>query len=262
MDALTATVAWLLDPAHWSGTDGIPIRLWEHVWISALSVLTAAVIALPIGAFIGHTGRAASLAINLANIGRAVPSYAILVIVLPISLRLAPDLGYPPAWGLSEIPTFTAMTLLAIPPILVGTYAGLREVDRDLVEAARGMGMRERQILSRLEVPLALPVILGGVRTAAVQVVATATLGAVVAYGGLGRYLIDGIARNETDRLFAGVVLVAALALAVEGGFALIQRAITSPGLRASTGSGPAAGPRPYRQLAEVPRGGGEVGTA
>jgi len=262
MDGLTETVAWLVDPAHWSGTDGIPIRLWEHVWISAASVLTAAVIGLPIGAFIGHTGRAAALAINIANVGRAVPSYAILVIVLPISLRLAPTFGYDPGLGLSEIPTFTAMTLLAIPPILVGTYAGLREVDRDLVEAARGMGMRERQILSRLEVPLALPVILGGVRTAAVQVVATATLGAVVAYGGLGRYLIDGIARNETDRLFAGVVLVAALALAVEGGFALIQRAITSPGLRASTGSGPAAGPRPYRQLAEVPRGGGEVGTA
>jgi len=126
VDALTETIAWLVDPAHWSGTDGIPIRMWEHVWISALSVITAAAVALPIGAFIGHTGRAATLAINLSNIGRAVPSYAILVIVLPISLRLAPELGYDPGLGLSEIPTFTAMTLLAIPPILVGTYAGLR----------------------------------------------------------------------------------------------------------------------------------------
>ena len=255
MDAVSTTVAWLLDPSHWSGTDGIPIRLWEHIWISAASVLTAAAIALPIGAFIGHTGRAATLAINLANIGRAVPSYAILVIVLPVSLRLAPELGYDPSLGLSEIPTFTAMTLLAIPPILVGTYAGLREVDRDLVEAARGMGMRERQILGRIEFPLAAPVILGGVRTAAVQVVATATLGAVVAYGGLGRYLIDGIARNEMDRLFAGVVLVAGLALAVEGAFALLQRALRSPGLDGESG----AGPRPYRQLAEAPRGGTEV---
>lgn len=244
MDALTETVAWLADPAHWSGTDGIPIRMWEHIWISALSVITAAAIALPVGAFIGHTGRAASLAINLANIGRAVPSYAILVIVLPISLRLAPELGYDPGLGLSEIPTFTAMTLLAIPPILVGTYAGLREVDRDLVEAARGMGMRERQILTRVELPLALAVILGGVRTAAVQVVATATLGAVVAYGGLGRYLIDGIARNETDRLFAGVVLVAGLALIVEAVFALGQRAITPRGLRAEPGSGPRSEPQ------------------
>ncbi len=251
MDALTATLAWLLDPAHWAGTDGIPIRMWEHISISAVSVLAAAAIALPVGAFIGHTGRAASLAINLANIGRAVPSYAILVIVLPISLRLAPELGYDPSLGLSEIPTFTAMTALAIPPILVGTYAGLREVDRDLVEAARAMGMRERQVLLGIEVPLALPVILGGIRTAAVQVVATATLGAVVAYGGLGRYIIDGIARNEHDRLFAGVVLVAALALVVEGAFALLQRAMTSPG----PGSGASVDRRPYRQAAEPSRG-------
>lgn len=250
MDALTATIAWLLDPAHWSGADGIPIRLWEHISISGASVLAAAAIALPIGAFIGHTGRAASLAINVANIGRAVPSYAILVIVLPISLRLASDIGYDPGLGLSVIPTFTAMVALAIPPILVGTYAGLREVDRDIVEAGRGMGMRERQILMRLEIPLALPVIFGGIRTAAVQVVATATLGAIVSYGGLGRYLIDGIARNETDRLFAGVVLVAGLALVVEAAFALLQRWLRSPGLDSSA-SGPV---RPYRELAEVPR--------
>ena len=233
MDPLSATIAWLVDPAHWSGGDGIPIRLWEHVLISAVSVLAAAAVALPVGAFIGHTGRGVAIAINLANIGRAVPSYAILVIVLPISLRLAPELGYDPGLGLSEIPTFTAMTALAIPPILVSTYAGLREVDRDIVEAARGMGMREGQILGRIEIPLALPIILGGIRTAAVQVVATATLGAVVAYGGLGRYLIDGIARNENDRLFAGVVLVAGLALIVEGGFALLQRGVRSRSLSA-----------------------------
>jgi osmoprotectant transport system permease protein len=223
---LSDTLAWLADPAHWQGTDGIPTRLVEHTWICAAAVIVAALVALPIGAFIGHTGRAASIAINAANIGRAIPSYAVLVIVLPISLRFNPDLG------LDVIPTFTAMTVLAIPPILVNTYAGLREVDRDLVESARGMGMRERQILTQVELPIALPLVVGGIRTAAVQVVATATLGAVVAYGGLGRYIIDGIARNESDRLFAGVVLVAGLALATEGAFALVQRALTSPGLR------------------------------
>jgi osmoprotectant transport system permease protein len=223
---LSDTLAWLADPAHWQGTDGIPTRLVEHTWICAAAVIVAALGALPIGAFIGHTGRAASIAINAANIGRAIPSYAVLVIVLPISLRFNPDLG------LDVIPTFTAMTVLAIPPILVNTYAGLREVDRDLVESARGMGMRERQILTQVELPIALPLVVGGIRTAAVQVVATATLGAVVAYGGLGRYIIDGIARNESDRLFAGVVLVAGLALATEGAFALVQRALTSPGLR------------------------------
>jgi osmoprotectant transport system permease protein len=223
---MVETLAWLADPARWQGADGIPTRLFEHVWISAAAVAVAIAIALPLGAFIGHTGRGAALAINVANVGRAIPSYAVLVIVLPISLRLNPDLG------LDVIPTFTAMTLLAIPPILVNAYAGIREVDRDLVESARGMGMREREILTGVELPIALPVVVGGIRTAAVQVVATATLGAVVAYGGLGRYIIDGIARNESDRLFAGVVLVAGLALLTEGVLAFLQRALTSPGLR------------------------------
>jgi osmoprotectant transport system permease protein len=223
---MAETLAWLADPARWQGVDGIPTRLVEHVSISAAAVALAIAIALPLGAYIGHTGRGAAIAINVANIGRAIPSYAVLVIVLPISLRLNPELG------LDIIPTFTAMTLLAIPPILVNAYAGIREVDRDLVESARGMGMRARQILTGVELPLALPVVVGGIRTAAVQVVATATLGAVVAYGGLGRYIIDGIARNEYDRLFGGVVLVAGLALLTEGAFALLQRALISPGLR------------------------------
>jgi osmoprotectant transport system permease protein len=225
MDTIVATLAWLADPTHWQGGDGIPTRFLEHLAISIPSVVAAAAIAFPIGAFIGHTGRFAALAVNAANLGRAIPSYAVLVIVLPISLRLNPDIG------LDVIPTFTAMLVLAIPPILVGTYTGLRGVDRDLVESARAMGMRERQVLSRVELPVALPVILGGFRTAAVQVVATATLGAVVAYGGLGRYIIDGIARNENDRLFAGVVLVALLAIATEGLLAVVQRLAASPGL-------------------------------
>jgi osmoprotectant transport system permease protein len=223
---MAETLAWLADPVHWQGTDGIPTRLVEHVWISAAAVVVALAVALPLGAYIGHTGRGAAIAINVANVGRAIPSYAVLVIVLPISLRLNPELG------LDVIPTFTAMTLLAIPPILVNAYAGIREVDRDLVEAARGMGMREGEILTGVELPVALPVVVGGIRTAATQVVATATLGAVVAYGGFGRYIIDGIARNEYDRLFGGVVLVAGLALLTEGAFALLQRALTSPGLR------------------------------
>jgi len=232
LDTLTATIAWLLDPVHWAGGDGIPTRIAEHLAISVASLLAAAAVALPVGAFIGHTGRGGTLAVNIANLGRAVPSYAVLVIVLPPALQLAPVLGYAPSFGLSEIPTFTAMFLLAIPPILVNTYAGLRGVDRDLVESARGMGLREGQILARLEVPLSIGVIVGGIRTAAVQVVATATLGAVVAYGGLGRYIIDGIARHENDRLFAGVVLVAGLALVTEGGLALVQRLATPRGLR------------------------------
>lgn len=223
-------VAWLLDPSHWQGADGIPTRIAEHLAISIPSVLVAAAIALPVGIAIGHTGRGATLAVNLANIGRAVPSYAVMVIVLPISIRWNPNLG------LDVVPTAVAMVLLAIPPILVTAYAGIRSVDPEIVEAARAMGMREGQIVRRLELPLALPIIVGGIRTATVQVVATATLGAIIAYGGLGRYLIDGIARNDDGRLFAGVILVAGLALGVEAGLALLQRLVTPAGVRRAAG--------------------------
>ncbi len=226
MDLLAATIAWLTTAARWQGPDGIPTRMLEHLEIAVPSVLAAALVALPVGAWIGHTGRYAAAAINVANLGRAIPSYAVLAIILPISLRLSPDLG------LSVIPTFTAMWLLAIPPILIGTFAGIRAVDRDLVEAARGLGLTEVQVLREVELPLALPVVAGGLRTAAVQVIATATLGAVVAYGGLGRYIIDGIARNEDDRLMAGVVLVAGMAITAELAFALLQRALVPRGLR------------------------------
>lgn len=226
MSTIEATISWLSDPVHWTGPDGIPVRLAEHLAISLPAVLVALVIAFPIGAWIGHTGRGATVAVNAANLGRAVPSYAVMVIVLPFSLRLDPTIG------LDVIPTLTAMILLAIPPILVGTYAGLRSVDPGLVENAHAMGMRDGQVLARVELPVALPVVLGGLRTAAVQVIATATLGAVLAYGGLGRYIVDGIARNEDDRLFAGVVLVAAMAVATEAVLGLAQRRLTSPGLR------------------------------
>lgn len=240
---LVGVFTWLTDPTHWTGADGIPTRLLEHISISAVAVVVACLIAIPIGLWIGHTGRRAFIAINLANVGRAVPSYAVMAMILPISLSFSPDLG------LSVIPTFLAMTLLAIPPVLVNTYAALREVDRDLIEAARGMGMREGEVLRSVEIPIGLPIIVGGIRTAAVQVVATATLGAVFGYGGLGRYLIDGIARRDFDRLFAGVVLVAGLALLTDLGLALVQRRLTSAGLRAATDA-----PRSVRQLTETPR--------
>ena len=149
-----------------------------------------------------------------------------MVMALPLTLALDP------ANGLTTYPILVAMILLAVVPILVNAHAGVRDVDSDLVEAARGMGMRGTDVLRDVELPLAVPVIVGGIRTAAVQVVATATLGAILGYGGLGRYLIDGIARREYDRLWAGVVLVAGLAIVTELAFALIQRRLTSPGLR------------------------------
>lgn len=214
MEFLGSVVAWFADPAHWSGDDGIPTRVWEHVQLAGLSVAVAAAIALPVGLFLGHTGRGAFAAINVANLGRAVPSLALLAIALPISFALGLGLGF---W-----PTFLALVPLALPPILTNTFVAVRGVDRDTIEAARGMGLRESQILRQVELPLALPLILGGVRTAAVNVVATATLGALVAGGALGRYIVDGLALQEYDRLLAGALLVALLAIATEATFGIL----------------------------------------
>jgi osmoprotectant transport system permease protein len=230
-----ALLTYLLDPAHWEGTTGIPNRLVEHLILSLLAAVTAAVIALPMGLYMGHTGRFTLLGINLANFGRAVPSYAVMVMILPVALALAPRIGYDPRLGLIFIPIFGAMVLLAIPPILVGAYAGLREVDRELLEASRGMGLTEAQILARVELPLASPVMAGGFRTALLQVIATATIGAILSGGGIGRFIIDGIARRDDGSIYAGVVLVAALAIGVDLGMAALQRVLTPRGVRVAT---------------------------
>lgn len=213
MEFLGTVVAWFADPAHWRGDDGIPTRVWEHVQLSGLAVGIASAIALPLGLYLGHTGRGGFVAINIANLGRALPSLALIALGLVASIRLGLGLGF---W-----PTLFALVPLAIPPILTNSYVALRGVDRDTVEAARGMGLRESQILTQVELPLALPLVLAGIRTASVNVVATATLGAIVAGGALGRYIVDGMALREHDRLFAGAVLVALLAIATELLFAL-----------------------------------------
>jgi osmoprotectant transport system permease protein len=220
------TVAWLTNPAHWSGANGIPIRLLEHLLLSGSAFAIAVAIALPIGLAVGHTGRGASVAVNLANLGRAVPTLATIGIVAPLTQAFDPALGF------TVYPTLIGLIVLALPPVLVNAYSGIAGVDSDLIEAARGMGMRERQILTGVEVPLSLPVILAGLRLAAVTIVSTANLGAIFGFGGLGRYLVDGIAQNDFGQLFGGVVLAAGLTLLTEGGFALLQRAAESPGLR------------------------------
>ncbi len=244
-------VEFLLDPAHWQGTTGIPNRILEHLIISGLSILLATIVAVPLGLYIGHTNRGSSLAINLANIGRAIPSYAMMVIPLPFTLALAPVLGYSPTFGLDFLPIFLAMTFLAIPPLLVSTYAGLRSVDRDLIEAGRGMGLREGQILSRIELPLASSIIVGGFRTATLQVIATATIGAILSGGGLGRFIFDGLNQGESGRpsIYAGAVLVAALAIGVDIVLAFVQRRLTPRALRGGPARGPAsAGGEPRDQ--------------
>ena len=238
MNLVTATAAWLTNPAQWAGQAGIPNRLLEHMLIASISLAIALLLALPAGLAIGHTGRGAAGAAGFANVGRSLPSLAVIAIAIPVTVLIDPVLGG------ATLPTMVAMVVLAVPPILVNACTGIAEVDRDLVEAGRGMGMRERQILARIEMPVALPVVLGGIRSAAVQVVATATLGAIFGSGGLGRFLVDGIAQNDDGQVFGGVVLVAALAIATEVGVGLLQRLARTPGLR-DTGNEPAQGIAP-----------------
>ncbi len=223
MNLLESTLAWLTDAGNWAGSAAIPNRLAEHLALSGVSLAVAMAVAIPAGIWIGHTGRFTSLAINASNVWRALPSLALIGIVLPITAAIDPQLGF------KVYPTVIAMIVLAIPPILVNTQAGIAGVDRDLVEAGRAMGMREGQLIRGLELPVALPAIVAGVRSAAVQVVATLTLGAIFGSGGLGRYLVDGIAQRDDGMTFGGVVLVAGLALLVEGAFVLLLRLIRSP---------------------------------
>jgi osmoprotectant transport system permease protein len=231
MDLVTATAQWLTDPAQWQGPNGIPARLLEHLFISGASLAVAAVVAMPLGLWIGHTGRLSWLVLGSANAWRALPSFAVIGLLVPFTTQIDPSLGF------TLYPTLVAMIVLAGPPILVNSYEGIAGVDRDLVDAARGMGMRERQILFGLEVPIALPVIATGIRLAAVQVIATATLGAVFGFGGLGRFIVLGDANRDNGELFGGVVLVASLALVTYGLFVLLERRLVSPGLSSRTAS-------------------------
>jgi osmoprotectant transport system permease protein len=216
---LHQVVDWFGDGSHWQGTGGIPHRLQEHMSMSAVVVLVALAVALPIGLLTGHTGRGGVVAVNVSNIGRAVPSFAILV----FSVQL---------FHLGSKPTFIALLALGIPPIVTNTYTGMRGVDPEIREAARGMGMTGWEVLWQVEVPLALPLIMAGVRTAAVQVVATATLAAIVAWGGLGRYIIDGFGLQDNVQIFAGATLVAAVSVLTELGLAGVQRLVVPRGLR------------------------------
>jgi osmoprotectant transport system permease protein len=207
---------WLSDGANWSGSAGIRHRLAEHLYLSGVCLALACALALPLALWLGHGGGrrfGGALAINISNAGRAVPTFAVLVLLTLSPLRRHGDL-----------PTIIALVLFAVPPLLTNAYTGIAGADRDVVDAARGMGMSRRQLLARVEVPLAFPLIMTGVRTAAVQVVATATLAALAAGGGLGRIITAGFATHDTAQVFAGATLVAALALAVEGLFALAQR--------------------------------------
>lgn len=225
MDFLGQVVAWYTDPANWTGNNAIPLRLWQHLSLSVASLGVGLAIALPIGLYIGHTGRGARVAVAVANIGRAVPSLGWLGIAYPISTGLFQRAG------IGFLPAFIGLVALAIPPIVTNTHAGVKGVDPELGEAARGMGMRELQILLRVEVPVALTVILAGIRVSAVAVIATAPLAALVGGGTLGEYILQGLALSDEVRVFAAAVMVAVLAVLTELAFAWLQRRAVSPGL-------------------------------
>ena len=218
MHFLGHVIGWFTTSAHWQGPNGIPHRVEEHVVMSAAAVAAALLVALPPGIALGHLRRFGGLAINVSNVGRAIPSFAVLV----LSVQL---------FGIGAKPAFIALFVLAVPPLVTNAYVGVAEVDTEAREAARGMGMTGWQSLARVELPTALPVVLAGVRTAAVQVVATASLAALVAWGGLGRYIVDGLAQRDFVQVFAGALLVAVLSILTELGLALFQRVVVSAGL-------------------------------
>ena len=222
MNFLGQVVRWFLDGNHWQGDFGIPNRLLEHLSMSAASLAAAAIIALPIGVALGHFGRGGNVAINVSNVGRAIPSFALLVLAVQLV-------------GIGALPAFIALVALGIPPMVTNSYVGMREVDADVREAAKGMGMRQRAILLRVELPIAIPLIMAGIRTSAVNIVATATLAALVAWGGLGRFIIDGFSQRDTVQIFAGAVLVALLSIGVELGLSAAQRLTIPRGLRQGT---------------------------
>lgn len=217
-------VIWLQDPAHWSGPDGVPARLGEHVAYTAVTVLVAVVLAVPLGAWVGHSGRGRWL-VTGANALRAVPSLGLL---FAISMLVGPLIQSSLAFTL---PSIIVLVILAIPPLLSGSYAGVESVDPAARDAARGMGMRGPQVLAHVELPIAMPLLLSGLRSATLQVIATATIAASISLGGLGRYLIDGLAARDLPQMVAGSVLVALLALLTDGALALVQRFVVSPGI-------------------------------
>jgi len=221
---LEAIVHWFTTAAHWHGPAGVPMRVLEHLELSGLAMAVATALAIPAGVLMGHTRRGGLFAISVVNIGRAIPSFAIVAVALPISISLGLGLGF---W-----PTFLAVFLLAMPPMFTNAYTAIQGVDPQIVDAARGMGLRERQLLLGVELPLGAPVIMAAVRVAAVQVVATVPLAALVGWGGLGRFIIDGLAQFDLAQVFAGALLVAVLAVLVETGLGLLERVVLPAGVR------------------------------
>ena len=214
-------IAWILDPANWTGAGSIPERIGQHLLISAVVLAIASLIALPAGVIVGHTGRGREPAVMISGGLRALPTLGVLTL---FGLWL----------GIGVRAPIIALVILAIPPLLAGAYAGLESVDRRTIDAARAMGMRERQIVGKVELPLGMPIVVGGIRSATLQIIATATLAAYVADFGLGRFIFAGLKTRQYDEMLGGSILVILLALLIDGVFAITQRLVVPAGVRAT----------------------------
>ncbi|GAA2754412.1 ABC transporter permease [Amnibacterium kyonggiense] len=219
-------IQWILDPEHWSEVNfqaGIAEELGDHLWLSFLAVVFTAAVALPIGLYIGHTGRGRGFAIVVANVVRAVPTLGLLSVLLLVSLTIPPAVF--------------VFVLLGVPPLLAGAYAGLEAIDRQTIDASRAMGMTEWQILRRVELPLAAPLILGGLRGATLQIIASVTLVSNFGINSLGDFILGGLAANDYVQMTAGAILVTVLALLVDGLLAVLQRFATPRGVPRGRGA-------------------------
>jgi osmoprotectant transport system permease protein len=222
MNAFGSMFGWLADPAHWQGAGGIPARLLEHVEYSLLAMLIAAIIAIPLGLVLGHIDRGEVLILTFANSIRALPTLGLVTLLVILS-------------GVGLMPPLIALILLAVPPMLVNTFEGVRSVDRTLVDAATGIGLSGRTTLMRVEVPVALPLIFLGIRLALIQVISTATIAAYVGLGGLGRFIFDGLGSQQFDQVAGGAFLVAVLAVVAEAALLALNALLVSPGISRRT---------------------------
>lgn len=211
---------WLADPANWTGSTGVWTRVVEQLVITMTAVGIAAVIALPIGIVTGHTGRFGMLVTSVANLGRAIPTFGLLLLFASIT-----------AIGVGSLAAVLALILFAIPPIVTNANVAITSIDPQVRSAARAMGMSGRQVLWQVELPLGVPLLFAGLRTALVQTTATATLAAFVGGGGLGRYIIDGFALQDQVLVFVGIILVAVLTVGMELALGLVQRGLTPRGV-------------------------------
>lgn len=242
MNLIFEAIAWIFTPSAWPNSQPVPLALWQHVEFTLMAVVIAAIIAIPAGWAIGHTGKGREIAVALTGAARAIPSFG-LVVLLVMVVGIS---------GETEITIF-ALVLLAIPPILAGAYAGIEAIDRSVVGAGRAMGMTGAQVLWRIEIPLGLPLLIAGLRSATLQVVSTVTIAAFIGLGSLGYFILQGIQTRNIQEILAGSLLVVFLALAFDGLLAIFQRLVVPRGVRARHAPTRREPLRRTRTKAEVP---------